>query len=151
VAHSAAGSSCPFCAYAAGRFSRELIVYEDATVLVMPSKDQKRTNRGHCLVVTRAHIPNIYELPGGDAAPVLAAVSAAARASKQAFSADGVSLRQNNEPAGGQDVFHLHFHVVPRFLEDDFDTAPYETVDEPTRRQQADELRRAWPRGQWTP
>jgi diadenosine tetraphosphate (Ap4A) HIT family hydrolase len=137
-------TSCPFCSYAVGRFTRELIVYEDGDVLVVPCKGQKRSNRGHCLVVTRAHIPNIYELPHTLSAPILRTVSAAARASRKAFSADGVSLRQNNDAASGQDVFHLHFHIVPRFVGDDFDTAPYENVDERIRIEQAEALRRAW-------
>jgi histidine triad (HIT) family protein len=145
VIESAPHASCPFCSYAAGRSTRELIVYEDEAVLVMPSKGQKRKNRGHVLVVTRAHIPNIYELPNGESGPVLAAVSEAARATKKAFAAAGISVRQNNDPASGQDVFHLHFHVVPRFHEDGFETASYETVDEATRIEQAEALRRAWP------
>ena len=107
-------SSCPFCAYADGRFTRELIVHEDDHVLVLPSLHQKRGNRGHCLVVTRAHVADIYDIPPRLAAPLLESISAAARAVRSAFSADGVSVRQNNEPAGGQDVFHLHFHIVPR-------------------------------------
>jgi diadenosine tetraphosphate (Ap4A) HIT family hydrolase len=137
-------SSCPFCAYAAGRFGAELLAYADEHVMVMPSKGQRPGNRGHCLVVPRAHVTNIYTLPDHLAAPVLSTVRAAARASKRAFGADGVTVRQNNEPAGGQDVFHLHFHVVPRFLGDDFDAARYETVEEAARIEQADALRRAW-------
>jgi diadenosine tetraphosphate (Ap4A) HIT family hydrolase len=54
----------------------------------MPSLHQTRGNRGHCLVVARAHVPNIYELPDGGGGPLLAAVSAAATASKRAFAAD---------------------------------------------------------------
>ena len=110
----------------------------------MPSLRQKRRNRGHCLVVTRDHVPSIYEVPDVLAAPVLRAVAAAARAAKRAFSADGVSVRQNNDVAGGQDVFHLHFHVVPRFHGDDFEAAPYEKVVERARIEQASALRRAW-------
>jgi len=137
-------SACPFCAYAAGRFRGELVAYADEHVMVMPSRDQRPGNLGHCLVVPRTHVPNIYTLPDDLAAPVLSAVGATARAAKQAFGADGITVRQNNEPAGGQDVFHLHFHVVPRFLGDDFDVAPYEIVDEATRIEQADALRQAW-------
>ncbi|MEZ6191341.1 MAG: HIT family protein [Phycisphaerales bacterium] len=136
--------SCPFCAYAAGHFTDELIVYEDEDVLVVPCLAQKHQNRGHCLIVTRAHIPNVYELPENLAGPVLRSVTTVALASKKAFLADGVSVRQNNEAASGQDVFHLHFHVVPRFAGDDFETAAYEIVDEQTRIAQAGALRSAW-------
>jgi diadenosine tetraphosphate (Ap4A) HIT family hydrolase len=136
--------TCPFCSHAVGGFTRELIIYEDDAVLVVPCKGQKHGNRGHCIVATRAHIRDIYELPHTLAGAILRTVSVAAGASKRAFSADGVSVRQNNEAASGQDVFHLHFHIVPRYLGDDFDTAIYETVDERVRISQADALRRAW-------
>jgi diadenosine tetraphosphate (Ap4A) HIT family hydrolase len=139
--------SCPFCAYVLGKVPKELIVYEDEDVLVIPCKGQKRSNRGHCLVVTRKHISNIYELSHELSTPILAAVSAAARATKKAFSAEGISLRQNNEAASGQDVFHLHFHIVPRFSGDEFDAARYEQVDEQTRIHQAEMLRVAWKHG----
>jgi len=113
----------------------------------MPAKHQKPRNRGHCLVVTRGHVPNIYGLPANSMAPLLAAVASASRASKKAFAADGITVRQNNDPAGGQDVFHVHFHVVPRFLDDDFELGPYEIIDEPARAEQAAALREVWRAG----
>ena len=130
--------------YGAGGFTRELIAYEDQSVLVVPSLHQKHKNHGHCLVITREHVPNIYALPETLAGPVLRAVAAAATATKKAFAADGVSVRQNNDPAGGQDVFHIHFHVVPRFAADDFDTAGYQQLSERTRIDQAEAVRRTW-------
>ena len=136
--------SCPFCLYGAGAFTRELIVYEDHDVLVVPSLHQKRRNHGHCLVITREHVPDLYALPDTLAGPVLRAVAAAARATKKAFTADGVSVRQNNDPAGGQDVFHVHCHVVPRFAGDDFDIADYQRLSERTRIDQAEAMRRTW-------
>jgi len=136
--------SCTFCMYGAGAFTRELIVYADEAVLVVPSLHQKRRNHGHCLVITREHVPDIYALPDALAGPVLRVVAAAARAAKKAFRADGVSVRQNNDPAGGQDVFHVHFHLVPRFAGDDFDMSEYQRVSERTRIEQADAVRRAW-------
>jgi histidine triad (HIT) family protein len=87
-------------------------------------------------------VRDLYTLPDDLAAPVLLAVRATARAVKEVFRADGITVRQNNEAAGGQDVFHFHIHVVPRFHGDDFDTARYETVDEVTRSAQAAALRR---------
>jgi histidine triad (HIT) family protein len=49
-------------------------------------------------------------------------VARVARALKRACAADGISVRQNNETHGGQDVFHVHFHVIPRFADDGFNT-----------------------------
>ena len=96
------------------------------------------------LVITREHVPDLYALPDTLAGPVLRAVAAAARATKKAFTADGVSVRQNTDPAGGQDVFHVHCHVVPRFAGDDFDIADYQRLSERTRSDQAEAMRRTW-------
>lgn len=72
------------------------------------------------LVVPVKHIEQIYNLDSDLVGPVMATLARVAGAVKQVFAADGVSIRQNNEPAAGQDVFHLHFHVVPRFTGDAF-------------------------------
>jgi histidine triad (HIT) family protein len=73
---------------------------------------------GHALVVPRRHIENLYELPDELAAPILSTAATVARASKRAFAAEGVTLRQNNEAAGDQHLFHFHLHVIPRFAGD---------------------------------
>ena len=73
---------------------------------------------GHTLVAPRRHVPNLYTLPRDLAGPLLETSARIARALKRAFAAEGVTLHQNNEPAGGQDVFHLHIHVIPRYAGD---------------------------------
>ena len=73
---------------------------------------------GHVLVVPRRHIENVYALPDEIAGPVLSAASRAARAIKRTYAAEGVTLRQNNEPASDQHLFHFHLHVIPRFRGD---------------------------------
>jgi histidine triad (HIT) family protein len=70
---------------------------------------------GHALVVPRQHVRNLYELPDRLAGPTLSLAARVARAAKLAFAADGITLRQNNEPASDQHRFHFHLHVVPRF------------------------------------
>lgn len=70
---------------------------------------------GHALVMPRRHIRNLYELPEELAGPILATASQVARAAKRAFAADGITLRQNNEAASDQHLFHFHLHVIPRF------------------------------------
>jgi histidine triad (HIT) family protein len=83
-------------------------------------------NLGHALVVPRRHVRDVYSLPEELAGPILVTASSVARAAKRAFSAEGVTLRQHNDAAGGQEVFHFHLHVIPRFVGDAerFNAAP---------------------------
>jgi histidine triad (HIT) family protein len=70
---------------------------------------------GHALVVPRQHVRNLYELPDCLAGPILSTAGRVARAAKEAFCADGITLRQNNDAASDQHLFHFHLHVIPRF------------------------------------
>ena len=87
-------------------------VYEDDRTLVfmdiMPRGD------GHALVVPKSPSRNILDIEAGDLAALYATVQRIARAAIVAFGADGVTIQQFNEPAGGQVVFHTHVHVIPR-------------------------------------
>jgi histidine triad (HIT) family protein len=88
-------------------------VYEDdATLAIM---DVMPTADGHTLVIPKAASRNILDAEPATLASAIATTQRIARAVKAAFGADGVAVYQFNEPASGQSVFHLHFHVVPRF------------------------------------
>lgn len=136
---------CPFCSYVAGSFDHALIAYQDDSTLVVPSRHQRPGNRGHCLVATREHVSAIYTLDDAVAASLVLVVRSAAIATKQAFRADGISVRQNNEAAAGQDVFHVHVHVIPRHAGDAFERDAYDEVPEAERIEQARALRACWP------
>jgi histidine triad (HIT) family protein len=88
-------------------------VYETDRVLafmdIMPRGD------GHALVIPKAKARNILDVEPDDLAELMKAVQVVGRAVKEAFSADGLTIQQFNESAGGQVVFHLHVHVIPRF------------------------------------
>lgn len=88
-------------------------VYEDAETLaimdIMPRAD------GHVLVLPKAACRNVFDAPADALKAVALTTQALARAVKAAFNADGVTIQQFNEAAGGQVVFHLHVHVMPRF------------------------------------
>ncbi|MDM9629699.1 HIT family protein [Rhizobium sp. S152] len=69
---------------------------------------------GHVLVVPKAASRNLLDADPAVLAQTIAVVQKIANAVKEAFDADGVFVCQFNEPAAGQTVFHLHFHVIPR-------------------------------------
>lgn len=134
-------SNCVFCQIAARTHADDFTVFENEHVFAVISLDQKPGNHGHVLVIPREHIANIHALPPELDAPLLAALRLVATAAKEAFAADGIHIRQNNGAASGQDVFHLHFHVIPRFHGDNFDAAPYERLPPTVRLAQAEKLR----------
>jgi histidine triad (HIT) family protein len=88
-------------------------LYEDADTYAF--MDVMPQGKGHCLAVTKSTYRNILDVTPESLAAVIATTQKLARAVKAAFDADGVTVMQFNEPASGQTVFHLHFHVVPRF------------------------------------
>src|SRR5262245_22079811 len=69
---------------------------------------------GHTLVLPKSPARNILDVDPDDLAHVAKVVQKIAKAAMTAFGADGITLQQFNEPAGGQLVFHLHVHVIPR-------------------------------------
>jgi histidine triad (HIT) family protein len=136
VDDSASGrTSCPFCAIASGAVTPEVVAYRDQNTTVFPAKHQQPRNHGHVLVVPVIHVAQIYNIEGVLAGALMTTVARVAKALKKTCAADGVSVRQNNETHGGQDVFHVHFHVIPRFAADGFDTGdarfPFGAVEVP--------------------
>ncbi len=99
--------SCVFCRIAAGELPCER-VYEDPDVLVF--KDIHPQAPTHLLVVPRRHVPSLFELE--DARLAGALVAAAARAAREAGLERGWRLIVNNREHGGQEVPHLHLHVL---------------------------------------
>jgi histidine triad (HIT) family protein len=87
-------------------------VYEDDKTLafldIMPRAP------GHTLVLPKAPVRNILDASAADLAQVMTVSQKVAKAAVQAFAADGITVQQFNEGAGGQVVFHLHVHVIPR-------------------------------------
>jgi histidine triad (HIT) family protein len=87
-------------------------VYEDDHVFAF--LDIMPRSPGHTLVIPKAPARNILDISADDFAHVARGAHRIARAATIAFQADGITLQQFNEPAGGQVVFHLHMHVMPR-------------------------------------
>ena len=88
-------------------------VYEDDDAIAF--MDVMPQSPGHTLIVPKAPSRNVLDADPKVLAKILPLVQKIANASKTAFSADGITVMQFNEPAGGQTVFHLHYHVIPRY------------------------------------
>ncbi len=88
-------------------------VYEDENVLsfmdIMPRGD------GHCLVIPKTPARTIEDVSPVALQALILAVQKIAKAARTGLRADGITLHQFNESAGGQVVFHVHFHIIPRF------------------------------------
>lgn len=95
-----------------GELPAERLFEDDHTLVIM---DIMPRGTGHCLVIPKAPARNIFDIEPDSLTQVMATTQKMARAVVRAFNADGVTIQQFNESAGGQVVFHLHVHVIPRF------------------------------------
>lgn len=140
---------CPFCAIVRGKERPDVSTQQADVVLRAPQvtafvcSHQWPNNPGHVLVVPNAHIENLYVLPDDLALPLQSTVRAVALALKTAFDCPGTSTRQHNEPAGGQDVWHYHIHVFPRYPADGLYGARRQPTAPELRKIQAQAIRRA--------
>jgi histidine triad (HIT) family protein len=95
-----------------GELPSETVYEDDDTLVIM---DIMPRENGHCLVLPKSPARNIFDASPDALAAVAKTVQKMAHACKAAFNADGITIQQFNESAGGQVVFHLHVHVIPRF------------------------------------
>jgi histidine triad (HIT) family protein len=104
--------SCIFCKIVQKQ-APSSVVYEDETVLAF--LDIRPLNMGHVLVIPKEHFVDIFDIPEPQLCQVQKVAKLTAFAVKESVNADGISIIQQNGKAAGQDIFHLHVHVVPRF------------------------------------
>jgi histidine triad (HIT) family protein len=87
-------------------------VYEDEKSLAF--LDIMPRSPGHTLVIPKSNARNILDVAPDDLCHVMQVTQKIARATMRTFGAEGVTIHQFNESAGGQVVYHLHVHVIPR-------------------------------------
>lgn len=104
--------SCIFCKIVQKQ-APSSIIYEDTSVMAF--LDIRPLNMGHTLVIPKAHYVDIFDIPEAELSQVHIISKHVAPAIKAATNANGISIIQQNGKAAGQDIFHLHVHVVPRF------------------------------------
>lgn len=88
-------------------------VYENDDVLVF--MDVMPQSNGHSLVIPKKPSRNLLDAKPETLSSLMPTVQRVARAAQKAFAADGITVMQFNEPAAGQTVYHLHFHIIPRY------------------------------------
>jgi histidine triad (HIT) family protein len=147
--HAPEGYDCPFCRIAAGEDEPDPwtkdsdVVYHDADVTAFVSAHFWVRNPGHVLIIPNRHYENLYAMPDDVLGKVAVLSKRIAIAFAESYGCDGTSVRQHNEPAGDQDVWHYHCHVFPRYEGDDlYRSAPRLTTPE-ERRPYAERVRHA--------
>lgn len=122
-------NDCVFCSIIEGEIPSHK-VYEDENVVAF--LDANPVSKGHTLVVPKKHVENIHESEGMDY--MWDAIVKVSNAVKAAFNPEGMNIDQNNGTVAGQEVFHLHFHVTPRYdgseIDLDYDRSELEEGDE---------------------
>ena len=107
--------NCIFCTIVAKRAPAAIVYESDGAIAFL---DIHPVTAGHTLVIPKKHCRNLFDLDDASGAAVMHASRVVARALRKAFNADGLTVLQSNERAGGQDVFHYHAHLAPRFVGD---------------------------------
>ena len=105
-------SDCIFCKIANGEIPSATL-YEDEDFRVI--LDLGPANKGHALILPKAHAANIYEISDDMAAKAMILAKKMATKMTEALKCDGFNLVQNNGEPAGQTVFHFHMHLIPRY------------------------------------
>lgn len=122
--HAPADYICPICLGVQGiendktLLKLQDIVYIDELVTAFINSFWIKNNPGHVIVVPNTHYENIYDLPDNIGAHIHKIARKISVAMKKAYHCDGITTMQNNEPAGDQHAFHYHFHIFPRYKND---------------------------------
>ena len=122
ISHAPADYVCPFCGVQRGEYDERnhptdvVAVTDRAYARIAPK--WWLGNPGAALVMPRRHVENLYAMSAEDGHAVWELTQTVAVAVRQTYGCVGTSIRQHNEPAGNQDVWHLHVHVFARHVED---------------------------------
>jgi histidine triad (HIT) family protein len=108
-------NECPFCAIVAGRLDQQVVAADGEVVAFLCNPP---ATQGHTLIVPRRHRTDIWDVEPDELARMTELARRLAAAMREHLGAVGVNLRQNSGARAGQDVFHVHLHVVPRYEDD---------------------------------
>ena len=122
--HAPENYKCPICLGVQGIENKDTIltqddlVYKNETTSVFVNSFFIGKNEGHLIVVPNSHYEHIYDIPPPLLHHVMDTAKKMTEIMKQTYKCEGITLLQNNEPAGGQHAFHFHLHIFPRYTDD---------------------------------
>jgi histidine triad (HIT) family protein len=119
---------CLFCKIVQGEIPCAKL-YEDQDILAF--LDIGPVAKGHALVIPKAHFADIWELPPSLAQAMISAIQKVGRGMTAALGAQGLNVGMNNGKAAGQLIFHAHWHLIPRFLDDGLGAWPQASYASP--------------------
>lgn len=108
-------------------------VYEDEHTFAF--LDIQPINKGHTLVVPKEPVKDIFDLPEETGTHLMRTIGKVARAVKKVSGAPGINVIANNGAEAGQEVFHLHFHIIPRFAKEEFKPVPHVSYENDTEKE----------------
>jgi histidine triad (HIT) family protein len=103
--------SCIFCRIAQKRVPANLVCEDEKAMAFL---DIRPLSEGHTLIIPKSHYETIFEIPQELIMHIQGVTKRVALAVKKATQADGISIMQQNGKAAGQEILHLHVHVIPR-------------------------------------
>ena len=115
---------CPLCQIVKGEptamGSQEgSVIFRDEFITSFIAGKWWRINPGHVIIIPNKHVENLYNLPEELGHKIFDFSKKIAIALKEVYKCDGVSTKQHNEPAGNQEAWHYHLHIIPRYTGDD--------------------------------
>jgi len=124
--HAPKDYKCPICIGLKGIENDDTLlkqtdeIYKDDLVTAYINSFWIPTCEGHVIIVSNKHFENIYYMPYKYGHRMFEVVKKISISMKKAYKCDGITTRQNNEPAGNQHAFHYHHHIFPRYNGDSF-------------------------------
>lgn len=130
-------NECLFCKIANGEIPSDTI-YEDEDFRVI--LDISPASAGHAIILPKNHAADLFELEKDDAAKIMGIAKKVGGAMMDSLGCDGLNVLQNNGEAAGQTVFHLHVHLIPRYIKDRVNIS-WECGDGEDNKQLAEKIR----------
>lgn len=103
--------ACPFC----GPDKSRVLAVNDLAIAIL---DGYPVSPGHILILPKRHFASLFEATDGERAALFALLDEVCRKLKRELQPDGLNIGINDGAAAGQTVFHLHIHVIPRYVGD---------------------------------